>query len=120
MIADIDQTIALLAQLETRQIQISIDDFGTGYSSLSYLHRLPVHSLKIDSSFVSQMQSDQRNYQVVSTIIALSRQLGLTTVAEGIETPQQLQALQQLNCQMGQGYWFARPLPAHDIEARFF
>ena len=119
VIADIEQTIAVLAQLQARQINISIDDFGTGYSSLSYLHRLPVHSLKIDSSFVSQMQSDRRNYQIVSTIIALSRQLSLTTVAEGIETVQQLQSLQQLGCQFGQGYLLASPHSVHDIETHF-
>jgi diguanylate cyclase (GGDEF)-like protein/PAS domain S-box-containing protein len=116
VIDDIDLTIALLTQLQARRIQISIDDFGTGYSSLSYLHRLPVHNLKIDGSFISQMHCDRRNYQIVSTIIALSRHLGLTTVAESIETPEQLHSLQQLGCQMGQGYWFARPLSADDIE----
>ncbi|NJN20502.1 MAG: EAL domain-containing protein [Leptolyngbya sp. RL_3_1] len=120
VIDDIDLTIALLTQLQARRIQISIDDFGTGYSSLSYLHRLPVHNLKIDGSFISQMHCDRRNYQIVSTIIALSRQLGLTTVAEGIETPEQLHSLQALGCQMGQGYWFARPLSADDIEACFW
>ena len=119
LIEDIDQTIDLLTQLESRNIQISIDDFGTGYSSLNYLHRLPAHNLKIDCSFVSQMQAENRNYQVVSTIITLSNQLGLTVVAEGIETPQQLQQLQQLGCQLGQGYLFSKPLSAAEIEAHF-
>ena len=94
--------------------------FGKGYSSLSSLHHLPVHSFKIDRSFVHQMLSDRRSCQIVSTIITLSRQLGLTTVAEGIETPQQLQILKDLGCQLGQGYWFSQPLPAEEIEARFF
>jgi len=120
LIKDVDPIIELLMQLTSRQIQISIDDFGTGYSSLNYLHRLPVHNLKIDRAFVSQMQSEHRNHQVVSTIITLSQQLGLTTIAEGIETPQQLQQLQQLGCQLGQGYLFSQPLTAHEIEARFF
>jgi len=111
--------IALTEQLRSRQIQISIDDFGTGYSSLNYLHQLPADTLKIDHSFVSQMQKGNRNYQVVSTIIALSKQLGLTVVAEGIETPQQLQWLQQLGCEAGQGYLFSKPLAAHEIEMRF-
>jgi len=119
LIKDIEQTIGLLTQLSDRQIQISIDDFGTGYSSLSYLHRLPVNNLKIDQSFVSQMQLESRNYQVVSTIVTLSNQLGLTNVAEGIETRQQLQYLQQLGCQFGQGYLFSKPLPAAEIEAQF-
>ncbi|MBE9102454.1 EAL domain-containing protein [Vacuolonema iberomarrocanum] len=120
LIKDIDPIIELLMQLTSRQIQISIDDFGTGYSSLNYLHRLPVHNLKIDRAFVRQMQSEHRNHQVVSTIITLSQQLGLTTIAEGIETPQQLEQLQQLGCQLGQGYLFSQPLAAHEIEARFF
>ncbi|MEO1125994.1 MAG: EAL domain-containing protein [Cyanobacteria bacterium J06639_16] len=119
LIEDIDQTIDLLAQLASRQIQISIDDFGTGYSSLNYLHRLPVHSLKIDRCFVSQMQAENRNYQVVKTIITLSNQLGLITVAEGIETSQQLQRLQQLGCQLGQGYLFSKPLTPPEIESHF-
>ncbi|MEM9002048.1 MAG: EAL domain-containing protein [Cyanobacteria bacterium P01_F01_bin.86] len=120
LIEDIDQTIELLTQLASRNIQISIDDFGTGYSSLSYLHRLPVHNLKIDRSFVGQMQTGDRNYKVVSTIIALSKQLGLTVVAEGIENLLQLQQLQKLGCQLGQGYLFSKPLEAHEIEKLFF
>ncbi|MEM9806075.1 MAG: EAL domain-containing protein [Cyanobacteria bacterium P01_D01_bin.56] len=118
LIEDIDQTIGLLSQLTARQIQISIDDFGTGYSSLNYLHRLPVNNLKIDQSFVSQMHLENRNHQVVETIVTLSSQLGLTTVAEGIETYQQLQYIQQLGCQFGQGYLFSKPLPAEEIEAQ--
>ncbi|MEM6252013.1 MAG: EAL domain-containing protein [Cyanobacteria bacterium P01_D01_bin.156] len=116
LIHDIDQTIELLHQLASRQIQISIDDFGTGYSSLSYLHRLPIHNLKIDRSFVRDMHSDNRNYQVVSTILALGRQLGLTVVAEGIETDHHLQQLQSLGCELGQGYLFSRPLTPDAVE----
>ncbi|MEO1299337.1 MAG: EAL domain-containing protein, partial [Cyanobacteria bacterium J06636_16] len=119
LIENIDETISLLTQLKSRNIQISIDDFGTGYSSLRYLHRLPVHNLKIDRSFVSHMETENRNYQVVDTIITLSKQLGLTVVAEGIETAQQVQQLQQLGCQLGQGYWYSRPLTSHSIEANF-
>ncbi len=110
LIENINKTIELLQQFKERDIQISIDDFGTGYSSLNYLHRLPANNLKIDRSFVGQMQQGNRNYQVVSTIIALSNQLGLAVVAEGIETPQQLQWLQDLGCEFGQGYFFAKPL----------
>ncbi|WP_392478878.1 EAL domain-containing protein [Nostoc sp. C110] len=117
LIENISQTIDLLSQLKSRRIQISIDDFGTGYSSLNYLHRLPADNLKIDRSFVSQMQQGNRNYQVVSTIIALSNQLGLAVVAEGIETPQQLQWLQELGCEFGQGYLFSKPLSHQTVEA---
>ncbi|MEM8808138.1 MAG: EAL domain-containing protein [Cyanobacteria bacterium P01_G01_bin.38] len=119
LIENIDETIDILAQLSAKDIRISIDDFGTGYSSLKYLHRLPVNNLKIDRSFVGQMHIENRNYQVVSTIIALGNQLDLKVVAEGIETPQQLQQLQQLGCQLGQGYLFSPPLPAAAIEAQF-
>lgn len=119
LIDDIEQTIDLLIQLAAKQIQISIDDFGKGYSSLNYLHRLPVHSLKIDRSFVSQMQAQNSNYQVVSTILALSKQLGLTAVAEGIETVEQLEALQELGCEFGQGYLFAAPLTVEVVEQQF-
>ena len=116
LIEDTDKTIDLLTQLAERHIQISIDDFGTGYSSLSYLHRLPIHTLKIDRSFVGNMHLENPNYQVVNTILALSQQLGLTVVAEGIETPQHLQQLQKLGCELGQGYLFSQPLTADEVE----
>lgn len=117
LIDNICKTIDLLNELKNRKIQISIDDFGSSYSSLNYLHRLPADNLKIDRSFVSQMQEGNRNYQVVSTIIALSNQLGLAVVAEGIETPQQLKWLQQLKCEFGQGYLFSKPLSHETAEA---
>ena len=119
LIENITKTINILNTLKERKIQISIDDFGTGYSSLKYLHLLPADYLKIDYSFVSQMVEGNRNYQVVNTIITLSNQLGLAVVAEGIETAQQLHWLQQLGCELGQGYFFSKPLPASEIETRF-
>ena len=108
--------IALTEDLRSRNIQISIDDFGTGYSSLGYLHCFPVDNLKIDRSFVNEIQSESFNYHVVDTIVALSKQLGLSVIAEGIETSQQLKWLQKLGCQFGQGYFFSKPLAAADIE----
>ncbi|MEG4988592.1 EAL domain-containing protein [Microcoleus sp. BR0-C5] len=110
------KAIALTEQLRSRQIQISIDDFGTGYSSLGYLHCFPVDNLKIDRSFVNQIQAGNRNYQVVNTIITLSNQLEISVIAEGIETTQQLQCLQQLGCEFGQGYLFFPPLAGAEIE----
>lgn len=112
--------IALTKELRSRQIQISIDDFGTGYSSLGYLHRFPVDALKVDRSFVKEIQSKNRNYYVVDTIVALSKQLGLSIIAEGIETAQQLEWLQQLGCEFGQGYLFSKPLLAAEIERIYF
>lgn len=114
-----EMAIDLTQNLRSRSIQISIDDFGTGYSSLGYLHRFPIDNLKIDRSFVSQIQSENSNYPVVNTIVALSQQLGLSVVAEGIETVQQLEWLKQLGCQFGQGYLFSRPLSAADIEHHY-
>lgn len=111
LIQQIEHTTALLDQLKLAGAQISIDDFGTGYSSLSYLHCLPADTLKIDASFVRQMQADPRNQKIVQTIVTLSDQLGLKAIAEGIETKLQLQQLQQLGCEYGQGYLLAPPLP---------
>ncbi|BAZ53980.1 multi-sensor hybrid histidine kinase [Nostoc sp. NIES-4103] len=119
LIENIIETLKILEQLKALGIQISIDDFGTGYSSLNYLHRFPVDTLKIDRSFIHHMQEGSRNYQVVKTIITLSNQLGLAVVAEGIETQQQLQWLQELGCEFGQGFLFSRPLAADEVEAIF-
>ncbi|MFW6264290.1 MAG: EAL domain-containing protein [Cyanobacteriota bacterium] len=117
LIDDIESTINLLSQFKERDIQISIDDFGTGYSSLSYLHRLPVNNLKVDRSFVNQMQESHRNHQIVETIIALSNQLELDAIAEGIETQEQLERLHALGYKFGQGYFFSKPLTSKDAEA---
>jgi diguanylate cyclase (GGDEF)-like protein len=110
-----EAAIAITKELRSRHIQISIDDFGTGYSSLGYLHRFPVDNLKIDRSFVNQISPDNSNYHVVNSIIALSNQMGISVTAEGIETKEQLQWLQNTGCQYGQGYLFNRPLPADEI-----
>lgn len=118
LIEDVESTIRLLSQLKERKIQISIDDFGTGYSSLSYLHRLPINNLKVDRSFVNQIQTGNcnRNHQIVKTIMALSNQLGLNAIAEGIETPQQLEQLRCLGYKFGQGYLFSKPLSPEATE----
>ncbi len=102
----------ILSQLAARHIQIALDDFGTGYSSLSYLHRFPIHTLKIDRSFISPLGSDSENSEIVKAIVNLGLTLGLEIVAEGIETPEQLQFLAEHHCQVGQGYYFSRPLDA--------
>ena len=117
LIEDIESTISVLSQLKERGIQISIDDFGTGYSSLNYLHRLPVDSLKVDRSFVNQIQSGKKNHQIVETIVALSNHLELDAIAEGIETQEQLEHLQHLGYKFGQGYLFSKPMSHHTAEA---
>ncbi|MGF1515387.1 MAG: EAL domain-containing protein [Elainellaceae cyanobacterium] len=119
LIDDIHSTVETLSLLVSHGIRISIDDFGTGYSSLSYLHRLPIHYLKIDSSFIRLMEPNNRHYQVVDTIITLSDRLGLTPVAEGIETTDQLQQLQQLGCRLGQGYLVSEAITPLEVEAQF-
>lgn len=103
----------ILQQLKERQIQLLIDDFGTGYSSLSYLHRFPLDGLKIDRSFINQMDERKRSQEIVQAIITLANILDLDVVAEGIETSQQLDLLQAFKCKLGQGYFFSRPL---DVE----
>ncbi|MBP0004696.1 MAG: PAS domain S-box protein [Cyanobacteria bacterium SBC] len=102
-----------LSQLRSRNIRVCLDDFGTGYSSLSYLHRFPIHTIKIDRSFVSTISrenSDSGNFEIVKAILNLALNLNLETVAEGVETEEQLDFLNQNNCHCGQGYYFARPL----------
>lgn len=97
-----------------------MDDFGTGYSSLSYLHSLPIQLLKIDRSFVHQMQSDAASLEIVRTILSLAQSLNLNVVAEGIETEAQRAALQSLRCAYGQGYLFAKPLPLEEVVERVY
>lgn len=114
-----DQSTAqdVLVRLKALGIHLYIDDFGTGYSSLGYLGTLPVHSLKIDRSFVVGMTKKAEMATVVAAIIALGHNLGLTVVAEGVEDNQQLEALCALDCDEIQGYFFARPLPAVHFRA---
>lgn len=104
-------------ELKKRNIRLGLDDFGTGYSSLSYLHRFPLDTLKIDRSFVSRMNALGENEAIVRTILNLAQNLSFQTVAEGIETADQLQSLQTLDCPYGQGYYFSKPVPAGEAEA---
>ncbi|MBD2180480.1 EAL domain-containing protein [Planktothrix sp. FACHB-1355] len=101
---------AILQQLRNRQIQLSIDDFGTGYSSLSYLNRLPVDTLKIDRSFINPIDKNSESLGLVPAIITIAHSLGMSAIAEGVETQQQLAKLRTLNCGFGQGYLFSKPL----------
>jgi diguanylate cyclase (GGDEF)-like protein/PAS domain S-box-containing protein len=112
IIDNVESAVQVLSQLKAKGIHLSMDDFGTGYSSLSYLHRLPVDTLKIDRSFVSQLGPSGENSEIIRTIVLLARNLGLDVVAEGVETAEQLAQLQAIGCEYGQGYFFARPLDA--------
>ena len=117
LVEHIDLSLSIFQALRERSIAISIDDFGTGYSSLSYLSQFPVQTLKIDRSFVTQMLVSHHNRRIVDTIITLARQLDFQTVAEGIETQEQLNTLKMLRCDYGQGYWFSRPMSPVAVEA---
>jgi diguanylate cyclase (GGDEF)-like protein len=101
-----------LARLRSRGISIALDDFGTGYSSLAYLWKFPFDKVKVDRSFVTQMEIDPKAAAIVDTVVALGRTLDLTITAEGVETPEQAKALKDAGCDQGQGYLFGRPLSA--------
>jgi diguanylate cyclase (GGDEF)-like protein len=108
--------ITILNQLQALGIRLSIDDFGTGYSSLSYLHRLRLDTLKIDRSFVCDVDLNVEKIEIIRTIIALAWNLGMDVVAEGVETKKQLFQLRSLKCEYGQGYLFSKPLAPEAIE----
>ncbi|HEU4911607.1 MAG TPA: EAL domain-containing protein [Actinomycetes bacterium] len=110
-----DEAVELLRRMKTLGVKVAVDDFGTGYSSLSYLSRFPVDILKIDQSFVQHLGTVGGQDELVRTIVRLGESLHLDTVAEGIETPEQRAALEAMGCTYGQGFLFARPLPAQEL-----
>ena len=112
VMTDVDNAITILRDLKHLGVQIAIDDFGTGYSSLSYLRRFPIDVLKIDQSFVRDITLEEDGAAVVRTIISLSHSLRLKVIAEGVETPEQLDYLRKHGCDEAQGYLYSRPLPA--------
>ncbi|MDP1897014.1 MAG: bifunctional diguanylate cyclase/phosphodiesterase, partial [Sulfurimicrobium sp.] len=115
LMGDIDKVLNKLKRLREMGVSIAIDDFGTGYSSLEYLKQLPISSLKIDASFVREIQSSQCDLAIVMTIEALGRNLQMLTVAEGIEEEAQYTLLKGIGCALGQGYFISRPLPAEAL-----
>lgn len=119
LMEDTEQTCATLETLHRMGLQISIDDFGTGYSSLAYLKRMPIHILKIDQSFVRDIQIDPDDRSIVAAVIALAHNLNLKVVAEGVETPEQLAFLREQSCDSMQGFLFSRPVPGDEALALF-
>ena len=117
IIRNVKETIAIMQQFKAMGLHLSIDDFGTGYSSLSYLKQFPVDKLKIDQSFVSNITQNPNDAAIVQAIIALARTLGMTTIAEGVETEAQLGYLRSVHCNEMQGYLYSPPLPATEFAA---
>jgi EAL domain-containing protein (putative c-di-GMP-specific phosphodiesterase class I) len=118
LVGDAGRTTQVLERLNQLGVRIAIDDFGTGYSSLAYLRRLPVHELKIDRSFLAGVPHDRANAAIVRSTVELARGLGLAVVAEGVETTEQLEFLEEIGCDVAQGYLVARPMPADDLRDR--
>jgi len=116
LVHDFAAAVAALRELKELGVRLAVDDFGTGYSSLTYLKGFPVDVLKIDRSFVAGVGRDAEDAPIVSAVVGLARALGMTTVAEGVETPEQLFEVRRLGCASAQGYYFARPRPRAGFE----
>jgi diguanylate cyclase (GGDEF)-like protein len=116
---DVKLSIANLQAIRMMGVRIAIDDFGTGFSSLSYLSKLPIDTVKIDRSFIQEMDNGKEGLKLVSVIVNLAHSLKLTVVAEGVETQRQSRLLRLLRCDEMQGFLFSKPLPAVDFEARY-
>lgn len=116
IMSDVEKTISTLTDLKTLGVKLSIDDFGTGYSSLAYLQRFPLDVLKIDQSFVQDIQTGFADSAIVASVIGLSHNLKLQVIAEGVETSDQLNYLKKQGCDEVQGYYFSKPLSANDFE----
>ena len=119
LVHNVEESIAVLRRLGQNGVRIAVDDFGTGYSSLSYLRQLPIDTLKIDRSFVRDIETDPEDRAIIQAIIAMAHSLNLQVTAEGVETRGQLDALARLGCDEYQGYLFSKPLPPVEIAARF-
>ena len=117
---DVSVVVRRLRQLQDMGLCIAIDDFGTGYSSLQYLQQLPLDALKIDRSFIDRAEESKGGQALIETIISLAQHFNLRTVGEGIENQAQLDYLRRVGCNDAQGYFFARPMSAADIEQHCF
>jgi EAL domain-containing protein (putative c-di-GMP-specific phosphodiesterase class I) len=116
IMADAEAAAETLRAIRALGVRLAIDDFGTGYSSLTYLRRFPVETLKIDRSFVAGIGRDREDEAIVDMVLSLARALGLQVVAEGVETADQVDRLRRVGCDLMQGYYFGKPMPAEDVE----
>ena len=114
-IHNVEAAIEISRQLSNLGVEISIDDFGTGYSSLSYLQRFSLNKLKIDQSFTRRMTDNKESENIVDAIISLAKSLKMKTIAEGVETEQQLPMYKQKGCDEIQGFYFSKPVPAEEF-----
>jgi EAL domain-containing protein (putative c-di-GMP-specific phosphodiesterase class I) len=112
LMENVEVITAMLMQIKALGVRLGIDDFGTGYSSLSYLHRFPFDTLKVDRSFVSLVGPEGQNSEIVKTIVTLAHNLSFEVIAEGVETAEQVFQLRAFGCELGQGYFFSRPISA--------
>jgi EAL domain-containing protein (putative c-di-GMP-specific phosphodiesterase class I) len=115
LMSDPEESVSILRKLSEMGVQVSVDDFGTGYSSMSYLQRFPIDKLKIDRTFISDVTSSNDDASIVSAIVSLGHTLKLKVIAEGVETPEQLEFLQMLGCDQYQGFHYSKPMPAEEF-----
>jgi diguanylate cyclase (GGDEF)-like protein len=115
LMSDPEESVNILKQLRKMGVQVSVDDFGTGYSSMSYLQRFPIDKLKIDRTFINEVTSSNDDASIVSAIVSLGHTLKLKVIAEGVETPEQLEFLQRLGCDQYQGYHYSAAMPANEL-----
>lgn len=112
---NMESTVETLWKLSGGSIRVAMDDFGTGYSSLAYLQKMPIHLLKIDRSFIRELDRNPEDRTIVKTIIAMAHSLGIEVIAEGVERVEQMEMLKTFGCDMAQGFLFSRPVPAGEF-----
>ena len=119
LLKNVDENIAVLRKLDTLGTSLAVDDFGTGYSSLAYLKQSPIDTLKIDRTFVRDIETDSDDAAIIKAIIAMAHGLDVRVTADGVETKGQMEALRKLGCDEFQGYLLSKPLPAEEFAAQF-